>query len=410
VSICCCKTTGGMELQNTLTSLLSLSHQEKKAMGIIHTPKEIHQQPATWLKTGQMMASARPLLLEALDAAGVGPKSKDRPTVILVGAGTSDYVGQAVSRIFRQQWNCEVMAVPSTELLTNMDDYIRPERRYLFVSFSRSGESSEGIATLEHAKERFPSQISHLVVTCNGAGSMARVPGVTTVVLDDEVNDRGLAMTSSFTNMIVAGQYIANVWNPVPYEGTLQDLVALAAQLMPEASDLAWQLAQTKYSRMCFVGAGSLRAVAEESSLKVLEMNAGKISTIAESPLGLRHGPLSFVNNETLLVAYLSASEAGISYEIDLLEEISQKKLAGNMVVVAPRITERLKNITSNVLSLEGSSTVPDAYRAPVDVILGQLLGLFTSLANNILPDSPSTGAIARIVSHVKIYPALAKH
>ena len=356
------------------------------------------------------MASVRLLLLEALEAVGIeSPNPKDRPVVILAGAGTSDYIGQAVSRIFRQHWNCEVMVVPSTELLTNMDDFIRPERRYLLISFSRSGESSEGIATLEHASERFPSQIRHLVITCNGNGSMARFPGVTAVVLDDEVNDRGLAMTSSFTNMIISGQYLANVFNPVRYEDILQGLVTMAARLMPEAADLAWELAQIGYSRMCFIGAGSLRAVAEESSLKVLEMNAGKIATIAESPLGLRHGPLSFVNDQTLLVAYLSASEPRIDYEIDLLEEIAQKGLAGNMVVIAPRIAKRLANITPNVLSLDVTSTVPDAYRAPVDIILGQLLGLFTSLANGMLPDSPSSGAIGRVVSHVKIYPALAK-
>lgn len=378
--------------------------------GIVHTPKEIYQQPATWVKTGQIMASVRLLLLEALEAVGVESQSpQDRPVVILAGAGTSDYIGHAVSRIFRRQWNCEVMVVPSTELLTNMDDFIQPERRYLLISFSRSGESSEGIATLEHATGRFPTQISHLVITCNAAGSMARFPGVTAVVLDDEVNDRGLAMTSSFTNMIIAGQYLANAWNPVPYEDTLQDLVHMAKRMMPEAANLARKLAETGYSRMCFVGAGSFRAVAEESALKVLEMNAGKIATIAESPLGLRHGPLSFVNDQTLLVAYLSAGGPRIDYEIDLLEEIAQKELAGNIVVIAPKITKRLAHITSNVLSLEVPSTVPDAYRAPVDIVLGQLLGLFTSLANGMLPDSPSTGAIGRVVSHVKIYPPSAE-
>jgi tagatose-6-phosphate ketose/aldose isomerase len=378
--------------------------------GIAYTPREIYQQPETWLKTGQLMASARLLLLEALKAVGIESSNpKDQPVVILAGAGTSDYIGRAVSRIFRQQWNCEVMVVPSTELLTNMDDFIRRERRYLLISFSRSGESSEGIATLEHASERFPRQIKHLVITCNGRGSMARFPGVTAVVLDDAVNDRGLAMTSSFTNMIISGQCLANVLNPVHYEDTLQGLVTMAARLMPEAADLAKELAQIGYSRMCFIGAGSLRAVAQESSLKVLEMNAGKIATIAESPLGLRHGPLSFVNDQTLLVAYLSASEPRIDYEIDLLEEIAQKGLAGNMVVIAPRIAKRLGNITPNVLSLDVPSAVPDAYRAPVDIILGQLLGLFTSLANGMLPDSPSSGAIGRVVSHVKIYPALAK-
>lgn len=88
------------------------------------------------------MASARLLLLETLEAVGIeNPNPKDRPVVILAGAGTSDYMGHAVSRIFRQQWNCEVMVVPSTELLTNMDDFMRPEGRYLLISFSRSGES-----------------------------------------------------------------------------------------------------------------------------------------------------------------------------------------------------------------------------------------------------------------------------
>src|SRR5580658_8029749 len=98
------------ELQNALATLLSLSDEEKQVRGIAHTPREIYQQPETWLKTGRMMASARLLLLEALEAVGIeSPNPKDRPVVILAGAGTSDYIGHAVSRIFRQHWNCEVM-------------------------------------------------------------------------------------------------------------------------------------------------------------------------------------------------------------------------------------------------------------------------------------------------------------
>ena len=160
---------------------------------------------------------------------------------------------------------------------------------------------------------------------------------------------------------------------------------------------------------MCFIGSGALRAVAEESSLKVLELNAGKIATIAQSPLGLRHGPLSFVNEETLLVAYLSSDEQRICYELDLLEEIARKNLAGDIAVVAPHTTKRIANITQNIVSLEAAAIASDIYRAPVDIILGQMLGLFTSLANGMLPDSPSAGAIGRVVSHVKIYPALAR-
>lgn len=397
-------------MQNAISSLLSLPDQEKEARGIVHTPREIYQQPETWATTARGLSANRAPILEFLKTIGITASgTQERPNVILAGAGTSDYIGQAVSRVLRREWNCEVAAVPSTELLTNMSDFILPGKKYLMISFSRSGDSSEGVATLEQAAERYPDQMSHLVVTCNASGSMAKFPGVLPVVLDDQVNDRGLAMTSSFTNMVVAGQYLAHVRNAAPYEELLREMVHIGSRLIPAAADLASDLAQKGYSRMCFIGAGTLQAVAEESSLKVLELNAGKIATIAQSPLGLRHGPLSFVNEETLLVAYLSSDERRISYELDLLEEIARKNLAADMLAVVPRMTKRIAGITRNVLSLDVPTIVTDEYRAPVDIILGQMLGLFTALANNTLPDSPSTGAIGRVVSHVKIYSAFAR-
>jgi tagatose-6-phosphate ketose/aldose isomerase len=152
-----------------------------------------------------------------------------------------------------------------------------------------------------------------------------------------------------------------------------------------------------------------LQAVAKESALKVLELNAGKIATIAESPLGLRHGPMSFINAETLVVAFLSGNDHRLQYELDLLEELLRKKLSADMLVVAPRVTSRIAKLTKNVLSLEAPTTFPDTCRPPVDVIAGQLLGLFFAIENGITPDTPSDGAISRVVSHVKIYPAAKK-
>jgi hypothetical protein len=46
-----------------------------------------------------------------------------------------------------------------------------------------------------------------------------------------------------------------------------------------------------------------------------------------------------------------------------------------------------------------------NAYRPPVDSLLGQLLGLFASLRQGLKPDTPSpNGAIGRVVSEVNIY------
>jgi D-galactosamine 6-phosphate deaminase/isomerase len=149
-------------------------------------------------------------LTHALRQAGIGRGSTSSPTVYLVGAGTSDYSGRALAPLLRRRWGCDVWALPSTSLLTDFDEYHRAGREYLWISFSRSGESPEGVALLDRALNR-NSQIRHLVITCNAAAPMAQScerhrDRAFALVLDDSVNDRGLAMTSSFSNMVLAGR------------------------------------------------------------------------------------------------------------------------------------------------------------------------------------------------------------
>jgi tagatose-6-phosphate ketose/aldose isomerase len=397
-------------LQDSLSALLSLSQHEKETRGLIDTPHEIQQQPATWRGTLHQLSSLRASLQAFLVDCGCEPSSPNQPGVILVGAGTSDYTGRSVRDALHAQWQCEVAAIPSTTLLTNMDDIILDRKQYLMISFSRSGESSEGVAVLKQALVQYPGQIRHLVVTCNASSTMASLPGVFTIKLDDAVNDRGLAMTSSFSNMVIAGQFLAHVHAPHLYAPLLQSLVQMGETLLPEAANTAASLAKRKFSRVCFLGTGSLQAVAQESALKVLELNAGKIATLAESPLGLRHGPMSFLNKETLVVAYLSSNDYRRQYELDLLEEIRSKDLCGEILVVAPHITDHIRKLTQSRLALNAPSDFPDACRAPVDVIAGQLLALFFAIENGITPDTPSDGAITRVVSHVKIYPTAGRN
>lgn len=391
-------------MHDPLSALLSLAKEEKQARGLIDTPREIQQQPDTWSNTFHQLTVIRSAILDFLEKCGV-TGSGDSPDVILAGAGTSDYIGRSLSRLLHQQWGCPVNAVPSTELLTNLDEWIVSGKKYLLISFSRSGDSSEAVAVMEYMLARYAQQVQHLLITCNASGAMAKLPGAFTIKLDDAVNDRGLAMTSSFSNMVVAGQFLAYARNPDRYEPLVDELVRMGSGLLPTAANLAASLAKKKFSRVCFLGTGTLQAVAQESALKVLELNAGKIATLAESFLGVRHGPMSFLNKETLVAAYLSGDSYRLQYELDLLDEIRRKNLSGDILVVAPQVTERVRSATQHVLNLDTSSAFPDTCRAPVDIIAGQLLALFLAIENGITPDTPSEGAISRVVSHVRIYP-----
>lgn len=388
-----------------LTALLLLSDQEKKARGLTDTPREIHQQPDTWMGTFQRLQSMQPLIMRALADCGISSRSGPRPDVILAGAGTSDYIGRCLHNLLQTHWGCNVRAIPSTDLLTSLWECILPGRQYVLISFSRSGDSSEGVAVLSLALEKFPQQIRHIVVTCNEHGAMARQPGVLPVVLDEAVNDRGLAMTSSFTNMLIVGQYLAFEAVSRSYEPILQTLTAVGRSLLPSAARLASILAKRAYRRVCFLGSGALHGVAQECALKVLELNAGRIATLAETFLGLRHGPMSFLDTDTLVCAFVSGAHARSRYEVDLLTEIQSKRLAKDVVVLSPAPAQEIRRLTRHVLELNLPANFPDDCRPPVDVIVGQLLALFLSVENGIRPDTPSTGAISRVVSHVKIYP-----
>lgn len=392
---------------NELSQLLALPEVEKAKRGLVHTPAEIAQQPHTWTSTFELFANKQNEIREFLAASGISGKAASDTTVFLVGAGTSDYTGQALVFLLRRMWQCDVSAVPSTDLLTHMDEWVLPRRRYLWISFSRSGDSPEGVAVLASAIERYPG-IRHLIVSCNAEGRMTRENAgrsqVLPLLLSDAVNDRGLAMTSSFSNMVIFGQCMAHAYDLAPYEKIVSKLSTAGRDFLPRAADCAAALAKMALKKAFFVGSGPLRAVAKESSLKVLELTAGKTLTMSESALGLRHGPMAALDAQSLFVCFLSGEPRAQKYERDLLREIATKKIARQRIVVSGNELAT-DSLADHYVAPANVTGIGDEYRAPVDVMFGQLLGLFCSIHWNLQPDSPSPdGVISRVVQNVSIH------
>lgn len=391
-----------------LSQLLHLPLSEKQERGLVHTPHEIAQQPGTWQKTFAQLEARLPELQKFLAKAGVGAKAEARPIVFLIGAGTSDYIGHSLHLLLRQQWQCEVVPVASTSLLVDFAEWTLPNRPYLWISFSRSGDSPEGVAVLERALAECPN-VAQLLVTCNAQGRMNQAvagrDNCFALVLDDATNDRSLAMTSSFTNMVLAGQILAHAQNLAAYRPILDSLVEAGVALLPRAAELASRLVAKGFESACFVGSGALAGAAKESALKVLELTAGQIPTMSESTMGLRHGPMAALQRSTLFVALVASQPQQQRYALDLLEEIGSKNLVETRVAVALEDTEEIHHAAEKVLTPGIAVTVPDLYRPVLDVFLGQTLGLLASIDHGLKPDAPSpSGAISRVVQNVGIY------
>lgn len=263
---------------------------------------------------------------------------------------------------------------------------------------------------MQKALAAYP-RVRHLVITCNRGGKMAQLCSerrnqALALVLDEKVNDQGLAMTSSFSNMVVAGQCLAHLTDMEQYQEILESMVEMGIGFLSKAAGAAAAISAMKFSKACFLGSASLAAAASESALKVLELTAGKVHTMAESVLGFRHGPMSAMNASTLSTHFISNDPRRQSYDLDLLREIRAKKLAGATVAVAARQSTELSSLVDYLIPLDAPPAFADEFRPPLDVMFAQLLGLFSSLQAGLHPDCPSpNGAITRVVSRVRIYP-----
>jgi len=381
------------ERQPVVAEMLGRSSEEQRRLGYFHTLREICQQPSTWLRTCELMRS---------HAGRVQSMLTEVASLTLTGSGSSEYAGHCVRLPLQNELGISTQAIGGGDLLAHGARVLSPGRPGLMVSIARSGDSPESAGVLALMLRTQP-QIRHLILTCNEAGSLARTyqhdSRALVITLDEETNDQGLVMTSSFTNLVLAARSLGLTRRSEQFQSICEQLSRIASALIHEhLGDLA-EVAKAPFKRALFLGSGSRFGGAREAALKMLEMTAGRVTTMCETYLGVRHGPMSYVHDDTLVVCFLSSDPTLRAYESDLLRELDQKELGLLKVVVGEDIPDDLLRETDVVLECQGLRQVGDENSAVIDVIAGQLLAFFRCREEGLRPDSPSEdGVISRVV------------
>jgi tagatose-6-phosphate ketose/aldose isomerase len=401
-------------LSSRLRQLCSASVSEQRQRGYVHTLAEIGQQPETWRITARALAAQTPRLIAFLRASGLAP---GRGVVILTGSGSSHYVGDTLVLPLQQALRVPVQTVASGSILTHPDQIVPADQPCLAVSFARSGDSPESCAALDLLLVRRP-ECHHLIITCNGRGRLATSylddPRVLPIVLDDRTCDRSLVMTSSFTNMVLAGRMLASLDSPDAYVAAADALADAAADVLAHDADRIAEAAARQFSSVVFLASAARVGAAREASLKLLEMTEGRVRTLAETFLGLRHGPMSTVHGDTLIAGFLSSNPVARAYECDLLRELDRKRLGAGKLIAGSAVAQ----FSTAFLSAEparacdvyveyaaGITQVADDGLVLLDALVAQLLAFFRCLEMGLKPDEPSSdGIINRVVGDFAIH------
>lgn len=363
------------------------------------TEREIAQQPDVWREVSKSIDARR----DELDAFLSPLLARGDLRIILTGAGTSAFVGSVAAPALSRLLDRRVDAVATTDIVSNPRLYLAEDVPTLLVSFARSGNSPESIATTELADEVL-TEVSHLVLTCDATGRLAvdhaDRPNSTVVLMPARANDEGFAMTSSFTSMLLSSLLIL-----APGDGAdVETLADAGARVLEEHQTTVRELADGDFDRVVYLGSGPLAGLAQESALKLLELTAGEVVAFHDSSLGFRHGPKSILTDTTLAIVYVSSDPLARQYDLDIVEELARSIPAGNLVVITSSSVPVRPG--DHVLVVEGLHAIDDAFLAVVFVLVAQLLGLSFSLRLGLTPDNPFPGGnVNRVVKGVRIHP-----
>jgi tagatose-6-phosphate ketose/aldose isomerase len=386
-------------------SLLAATPAAQEARGYRHTLREICHQPIIWLETASRMAGHVSLVEASL---GLEDRATTPASIVLTGSGSSLYAGECLSLALQSALDIPVHPISAGMVLTDPRGCLTGRVPSLLVSFARSGNSPESCAAVDAVREALPD-CRHLVITCSGQGRLATRYGddkrVATVVLDDRTADRSLVMTSSFTNMVLAGRVLALTRDVEGYKARVAGLAQLAAQLLLQQVDAIARIARSDYRTAVYLGSGNRYGAAREAALKMLEMTGGQVKTFAETYLGLRHGPMCAIDDGALVVCFLSSDPVTRAYEMDLMRELDQKRLGARRVVFGSDVPADLVSEGDVVVDTPGLAAVADEDAPVLDVVVGQLLAFFRCLSAGLRPDSPSDeGVISRVVGDFAIH------
>ncbi len=395
-----------MKGEEIMSEIFGIGQEKMQEKSAVFTLTEIYQQPATWEKTCRQIAEHKDEIQKFIDQV----ITCDDFDVILTGAGTSEFVGNALFPHLAGLLNHKVKSYGTTDIVATPEAYLSRTKPTLLISFGRSGNSPESVGAID-AAEAVCDNIYHLFVTCNKNGALSKRAATTencyAINLTDETHDQSFAMTSSYSNMYLA-TYLCFHLNEL--DKVLEEVGKIGAagqNFLDNKYGIARQIVDDyDFKRIVYLGSNTLKGTSQESALKMLELTAGRVVTMYDTPMGFRHGPKSIVDDTTLTVVYLSDDPYTRQYEVDLVKEMSGQRKGNKIVAVMRSQDDEVAALVDYTVSYDLDDAYENVLLGLDYILFAQTLAVLKSLSLDITPDNPCpTGEVNRVVKGVTLYP-----
>ena len=335
-----------------------------------HTLNEILSQAAVWQATLASFPS------QARDLAQFWRQTQSEQ-LLVTGCGSTFYLSLTAASLIQALGGVPSQARPASELVF-FPSWVYPNApRVLLVAISRSGETTETVEAVRVFRQHGGKHI--LAITCDSHSSLAQSADF--VLAADAAQEQSVAQTRSFSSMALLAQAMAAHLAGQEVSHLLAPLPQIGEQLLSAYSPLASRLGESQdIDRFFFLGGGFLYGMACEAMLKMKEMSLSYSE--AFHPLEFRHGPMSMVDERSLVVGLLSPEAH--QQEFAVLQHMHH--LGGKILALGDLNGPEFSSF-AEIVNL--NSGLP-AWATPVLYLpILQLLAFYRALARGQDPDHP---------------------
>jgi len=330
------------------------------------TKREILSQPETWQHTIEQLRR---------DWSDKLPQPSIYDHVIFTGCGSTYYLSTWAARLLQKEKGISAQSLPSSELWYATEDWVKPHQKILLVAISRSGETTETL----HAVESF-SKINCgdvVAITCYPESKLAKA--VPLVITTPDGQEKSIAQTRSFTNMMWVVLMLIDGEIPEGLGGSIR---SISKDFLDAYIETAYQIGRdTSIMHFFFLGNGPLYGLASEVMLKMKEMSLSYSE--AYHFLEFRHGPMSVVNEQSLIVGFMS--NWAHAFETAVLKDM--KKLGALILGIGLDNSKEPSDIFNYHFGI--NQHIPANWIYPLYLPLLQLTAFERALSKGLNPDKP---------------------
>ena len=371
-----------------------------------HTAKEIAHQPDMWRGLVACLQDNKQNIADFMHK--LGDLSQMR--IVLTGAGSSGFVGRVVGGYISEAIGLSCEAIHTTDIVAspkNCFPSALKDKPTLLISFARSGNSPESVGAVQVAR-KLSNNLYELAIVCDGGSLLSNTTRESdkgmVLVMPEGTNDKGFAMTSSVSTMILAGFAVLSGYDIDTIASDIAILANSIEEKGPELANAAKTCAGWDSKRAWYLGCGPIVGLTQEGALKMMELTNGAVVAGYNNAPEFRHGPKTVMTPQTLTVHFVSPNAYTAQYDADLLKEIYSQK-DGNKVVA---IHDENSVYNADLAVKYSSAKYVKCGEIAVGIqglVFMQLLSVYSSLALQVPTDNPSpSGLVNRVVQGVTVY------